>query len=103
MWASLVVQTVKNLPAMRETWASSLGWEDPLDEGMATHYSIIAWNIPMDRGAWREGYSPWSHKESDTTKRLLIAQHKDICTQIFMIVLFIIIKFRNHQISKIIN
>ena len=53
MWASLVAQTVKNLPAVRETWASSLGWEDPLEEGMATHYSIIAWNIPMDRGAWR--------------------------------------------------
>ena len=52
MWASLVVQTVKNLPAMRETWASSLGWEDPLEEGMAILFSILAWRIPMDRRAW---------------------------------------------------
>ena len=40
--ASLVAQTVKNLPAMRETWVQSLGWEDPLQEGMATHSSILA-------------------------------------------------------------
>ena len=45
-WASLVAQMVKNLPAMRETWAQSLGWEDPLEEGMATHSSILAWRIP---------------------------------------------------------
>ena len=50
--ASLVVQTVKNLPAMRETWVRSLGWEDPLEKGMATHSSILAWRIRMDRGAW---------------------------------------------------
>ena len=49
---SLVAQTVKNLPAMRETWVQSLGWEDPLEEGMATHSSILAWRIPMNRGAW---------------------------------------------------
>ena len=45
-WASLVAQTVKNMPAMRETWAPSLGPEDPLEEGMATHSSILAWRIP---------------------------------------------------------
>ena len=45
-WASLVAQTVKNLPAMLETWVQSLGWEDPLEEGMATHSSILAWSIP---------------------------------------------------------
>ena len=50
--ASLVTQTVKNLPAIRETWVQSLGWEDPLEEGMASHSSIPAWGIPMDRGAW---------------------------------------------------
>ena len=50
-WASLVAQTVKNLPAMWETWVPSLGWEDPLEEGMATHSSILAWRVPMDRGA----------------------------------------------------
>jgi len=47
-----VAQTVKNLPAMRETWVRSLDWEDPLEEGMATHPSIVAWRIPMDRGSW---------------------------------------------------
>ena len=51
--ASLVAQTVKNPPAMRGTWVPSLGWEDPLEEGMATQSSILAWRIPMDRGAWR--------------------------------------------------
>ena len=44
---------VKNLPAMRETWFHSLGWEDPLKEDMATQSSILAWRIPMDRGAWQ--------------------------------------------------
>ena len=44
---------VKNLPSMQETWVRSLGWEDPLEEGMETHSSILAWRIPMDRGAWR--------------------------------------------------
>ena len=45
----LVAQLVKNLPAMHETWVWSLGWEDPLEEGMATHFSILTWRIPMDR------------------------------------------------------
>ena len=44
--ASLVAQLVKNLPAMWETWVQSLGWEDPLEKGMATHSSIQAWRIP---------------------------------------------------------
>ena len=44
--ASLVAQLVKNLPAMQETWIPSLGWEDPLEQGMATHSSILAWRIP---------------------------------------------------------
>ena len=43
--ASLVVQLVKNPPAMQETWARSLGWEDPLEKGKATHSSILAWRI----------------------------------------------------------
>ena len=51
-WAFLVAQLVKNLPTKRETWVRSLGWEDPLEEDMATHSSILAWRIPMDRGAW---------------------------------------------------
>ena len=44
---------VKNPPAMQETWVQSLSWEDPLEEGMATHSSILAWRLPMDRGAWQ--------------------------------------------------
>ena len=44
--ASLVAQTIKNLPAMRETWARSLGWEDPLEKGTATHSSILTWRMP---------------------------------------------------------
>ena len=44
---------VKNPLAKPKTWVQSLGWEDPLEEGMATHSSILAWRIPMDRGAWQ--------------------------------------------------
>ena len=57
-----MAQLVKNLPAMQETWVRSLGWEDPLEKGKATHSSILAWRIPRR--------SPWGHKESDTTERL---------------------------------
>ena len=49
LWASLVVQKVKNLPAMQETWVQSLGQEDPLEKGMATHSSILAWRIPWTK------------------------------------------------------
>ena len=45
-WASLVVQMIKNPLAMQETWVQSLGWEDPLEEGLATHSRILAWRIP---------------------------------------------------------
>ena len=48
----MVAQVVKNPPAMRETWVRSLGWEGPLEKGMATLSSILAWRILMDRGAW---------------------------------------------------
>ena len=51
--SSLFAQMVKNLPAMWETWVQSLGWEDPLEKGMTTHSSILAWRIPVDRGAWQ--------------------------------------------------
>ena len=53
---------------MQETWGQSLGWEDPLEDGMATPSSILAWRIP-----WTEepgGYTPWGCKESDTTEGL---------------------------------
>ena len=45
-WVSLVAQLVKNLPAMQVIWVQSLGWEDPLEKGKATHSSILAWRIP---------------------------------------------------------
>ena len=51
--ASLVAQMVKNWTTVRETWIQPVGWEDPLEEGKATHSSILAWRIPMDKGAWR--------------------------------------------------
>ena len=69
--ASLVAQMVQNLPAMRETWVRSLGWEEPLEEGLATHSSVLAWRIPMDSEAWQAAvYGPWSCKELDMTERL---------------------------------
>ena len=52
IWASLVAQLVKKPPAMQETLIQFLGWEDPLEEGMSTQSSVLAWRIPMDREAW---------------------------------------------------
>ena len=66
--ASLVAQLVKNLPALQETQARSLGLEDSLEEGVATHCSILAWRIP-----WTEdllGSSPWDRKQLDMTMQL---------------------------------
>ena len=60
-------QTVKNLPAMRETKVPSLSWEDPLEDGMTTHSNILAWRIPIDRGAWQATVHG-GHKELDMTK-----------------------------------
>ena len=51
--AFLVAQIIKNPSALWETWVWSLGWEDPMKEGMATHSSILAWRITMDRGVWQ--------------------------------------------------
>ena len=51
--ASLVTQTVKNRPAMKETWVHYLGWENPLEKEVATHSSVLPWRIPMDRRAWQ--------------------------------------------------
>ena len=63
--ASLVAQMVKNLPAMRETWVQSLSWEDPLEAGMATHFSVLAWRIP-----WSEGPGGLQSMESQSQTRL---------------------------------
>ena len=68
---------IKNLPAMQETqetWFWSLGQEDPLQEGMATHSNIFAWRIPVDRGAWWAN-SPWGPIESDMTQWLSTHAH----------------------------
>ena len=72
--ASLVDQMIKNVPSTWETWVQSLGWEDLLEKGMATHSSILAWRIPMDRGAWwatvhgvsksQTQVSDWAHTSS---------------------------------------
>ena len=73
----LVAQMVKNPSAMWETWVQSLGWEDPLEEDMATHFSILAWRIAMDRGAWW-GAVHWGRKDSDVTELLSTAQQYHI-------------------------
>ena len=88
IWTSLVAQMVKNPPAMPETRVRSLGWEDPLEKGMATYSSILAWRIPMDRGAW------WAtvHRVAKSQTRLkqlsmhahtlqIVNQHIDILVQ----------------------
>ena len=64
---SLWVQLVKNPPARWETWVQSLGWDDPPEKGKATQSSILAWRIP-----WTI-YSPWGHKDLDTTKGLSLS------------------------------
>ena len=64
----MVAQRVKRLPAMQETWVQSLGQEDTLEKEMATHSSTLAWKSHGQRSL--VDYSPWDHKESDTTEQL---------------------------------
>jgi len=81
--ASLVASMVKNPPAMRETWVRSLGWEDLLEEGMATHSSILAWRIPWTEepgglqsiGLQRTGHD-WETKHNPLLKGKLLSEHK---------------------------
>ena len=68
VWASLVSQTVKCLPAIQETWVQSLGWEDPLEKEMATHFSTLAWKIPRTEEPGR--LQSMRSEESDTTEWL---------------------------------
>ena len=70
--APSVAQMVKNPPAMRETWVLSLGGEDPLEEAMATHSSVLAWRIPWQRSL--VGCGSWGRKESDTTEPLTLSR-----------------------------
>ena len=69
LFTSLVVQTVKRLLTMRETWVQSLGQEDPLEKEMATHSSTLAWKIPQTEELGRL-HSPWGRKKSDTNEWL---------------------------------
>ena len=74
---------------MRETWVPFLGWEDPLEEGVATQSNILAWGIPMNKGAW---WATWGHKEPDTTEQLSIAHckinsHKQILRPEIMLII----------------
>ena len=76
LWASLVAQTVKNLPAMQETWVRSLGGENPLEKGMATHSSILAWRIPWTEEPHGCGWgsdSPWGDQQWDRTEQLTLS------------------------------
>ena len=61
-----MAQMLKKLPAIQETWVRSLGQEDPLEEGMATHSSILVWEISGERSL--VGSSPWGHRESDLSE-----------------------------------
>ena len=70
--ASVVAQVVKNVPTVQETWIWSLSWEDPLEEGMANHSSILAWRIPMNRRAWLATFHGVS---KSWTEQLSTAQH----------------------------
>ena len=72
-WASLVVQRVKSLPAVQETWVPPLGWEDPLEK--ETQPTPVL--LPGESHGHRSlaGYSPWGHKQSDTTERLTHTHH----------------------------
>ena len=82
-WASLVAQLVKNLPAMWETWVWSLGWEDPLGKGMATHSSILAWRI-----LWTLGLQELDTTEQLSLSYLLISESKSICSINLHMVIF---------------
>ena len=69
--ASLVAQTVKNLPAVQDTWVWSLGWEDSLEKGMAIHASILAWRIPWTEEPCR--LQSIGHKQLDRTEQLTLS------------------------------
>ena len=70
-WAPVVTPTVKHLPAMQETWVQSLGWEDPLEKGMANHSSILQ---PGEFHRQRSlvGHTPWVSQRGDMTEKLNI-------------------------------
>ena len=117
VWASLVAQTVKNLPAMQETQVQSLSWEDPLEKGIATHSSILAWRIPwteepgglqfmgsqkldtteqvtLTRGLWWPVSQPTTHSDFSHTElegslaQTILSQRDTLCCSIFNLRVF---------------
>ena len=70
-----VAETVENLPAVQDMWVRCLGWEDPPEDGTATHSSVLAWRIHGQRSL--VGYSPWGPRESDTTEHLTLSNFID--------------------------
>ena len=85
-WASLVAQLMKTLPATQETQEmriQSLGWEDPREKKMATLSNILAWKIPCTEGSGGLLYSPWGHKESDTTENTSPCTHAYITSYLY--------------------
>ena len=79
---SLMAQTVKNLPVMQKTKVQSLGQEDPLEKRMATHSSILPREFRGQRSL--AGYSPWGHRESDTTEQLTLSEYI-VITNVFLV------------------
>ena len=83
---------VKNPSEIPETWVRSLGWEDPLEEGMATHSSILAWRIPMDRGSWwatvhgvTKSRTHWASLVAQMVKNLpAVWEIQDVCHIFFI-------------------
>ena len=85
---------VKNLPAMQETQVRSLGGKDPLEKGMATHCSILAWGIP--RTEEPGCYSPWGRKESETTEQPVLS-----LSFTFPLSYLLLYKTKNHTTEEI--
>ena len=91
-----MAQTVKNLPARQETWVQSLGWEDPLEEGMQYTLVFLPEEFP-----WTEepaGYSPWGHKELDTTEATKHTHISIVAVLLFYFFLILVFYFLNFKI-----
>ena len=78
-WASLLAQLVKNPPAMRTTSVPSLGWEDPLEKGKATHSNILAWRIPW--GSKQLDTTEWLHSLTDTAVYICVNMYAYMCVK----------------------
>ena len=84
LWASMVAQMVKNLPALWKTWVQSLGWEDPLEREWLPTLVFLPGEFHGQRSL--AGYSPWGRKESDTTERLSLSEyHLPLCADFLLV------------------